>query len=121
VESGGTIGPSFLNNDCATQPVQQDLQAKGVNRLHNFLQIQASNTRRHGPWVTLQEDCNGAGPILAVPKTNKDRFLGLGCCISYRTVWSSDAKMKEIKKWSQKCPLTLQGFWDMLYYPAKQI
>jgi hypothetical protein len=48
----------------------------------------------------LQEDCNGAGPILPVPKTKKLAFLGLGYSVSYRPVWPSEnvmLKKKEFK------------------------
>jgi hypothetical protein len=40
--------------------------------------VQARTPGENGPVVTLQEDCNGAGPILPVPKTKKIAFWDWG-------------------------------------------
>jgi hypothetical protein len=48
------------------------------------------------------------------PKIKKDSFLGLGCCVSYRPVWSSEnAVQKEKKKenfWAGGAPRLCQVF-----------
>jgi hypothetical protein len=82
LRSRGTPPDQVFLEKSATQPVQLDVQAEGVNWLPTKawqLPAGASNSAGAGlAKVTLQEDCNGAGPILPVPKTKKLAFWDWG-------------------------------------------
>jgi hypothetical protein len=69
------------------------------HRLRSCLWVPAAAPEWHGPAVTLQEDCNGAGPILLVPKTKKIAFgTGVRCFIQTCMVhWKCGAKRKKRK------------------------
>jgi hypothetical protein len=118
---GGTPGPCFSKNNCATQPVRQDVQAGGVDCLPTQapqLPAGASN-KAQVTWTShnLARGLQWCWSHPSSPKNNKDSFLGLECCVSYRPVWSSENVVQKEKKGKflgQGCPPTSQSFWDWL-------
>jgi hypothetical protein len=80
--SGGTPGPSFFSKKAPHSLYSRTYRPRestgSLRRLGNCLRVQAAALGRDGQGVTLQEDCNGAGPILPVPKTKKLAFWDWG-------------------------------------------
>jgi hypothetical protein len=66
------------------------------HRLRNCLRVQATTTELHALAVTLQADCNGADPILPVPKTKKIAFWDWGA------VFHTDLFYGPVKMWCKK-------------------
>jgi hypothetical protein len=70
---GDTPGPSFSSTKAPHSLYSRTYKPRestgSLHRLCNCLRVQATALRRDGPGVTLQEDCNGSGPILPVKKT----------------------------------------------------
>jgi hypothetical protein len=83
------------------------------HRLCNCLRVQATTPGLHGLAVTLQEDCNGAGPILPVPKTKKIAFWDWGAVFHtdlYGPVKMWRKKKKKRKISGPEVPLNFANF-----------
>jgi hypothetical protein len=100
---GGHPRTKFLFKKSATQPVQLDVQAKGVNWLPTQAR-QLPAGASSSAWAGLAKGNLARGlqrcwSHPSSPKNKKVSFLGLGCSVSYRPVWpSKNVVLKEKKQ-----------------------